>query len=238
MSLLVVCEPIFQYVCRLNRSARKGGQIDPVSVRNSILTIMEEAEKTAGTDPDLMAQYEKVKMPLLFFIDYMIKESALPFADSWDEIAREYGEHAGDEKFYDLLDETLEENNPAANERLSVFYTCLGLGFTGFYTGQPEYLRRKMTEISGRIRQMMDIDETIPLCPEAYEHVDTSDLIEPPAKKLVGIGILMVGMIIVVFIVNITMFLDSKGELGDSLDSIIEHAAAQDAADSAEEQNP
>lgn len=238
MSLLVVCEPIFQYVCRLNRSARKGGQIDPVSVRNSILTIMEEAEKTAGTDPDLMAQYEKVKMPLLFFIDYMIKESALPFADSWDEIAREYGEHAGDEKFYDLLDETLEENNPAANERLSVFYTCLGLGFTGFYTGQPEYLRRKMTEISGRIRLMMDIDETIPLCPEAYEHVDTSDLIEPPAKKLVGIGILMVGMIIVVFIVNITMFLDSKGELGDSLDSIIEHAAAQDAADSAEEQNP
>lgn len=238
MSLLVVCEPIFQYVCRLNRSARKGGQIDPVSVRNSILTIMEEAEKTAGTDPDLMAQYEKVKMPLLFFIDYMIKESALPFADSWDEIAREYGEHAGDEKFYDLLDETLEENNPAANERLSVFYTCLGLGFTGFYTGQPEYLRRKMTEISGRIRQMMDIDETIPLCPEAYEHVDTSDLIEPPAKKLVGIGILMVGMIIVVFIVNITMFLDSKGELGDSLDSIIEHAAAQDAADSAEEKNP
>ena len=238
MSLLVVCEPIFQYVCRLNRSARKGGQIDPVSVRNSILTIMEEAEKTAGTDPDLMAQYEKVKMPLLFFIDYMIKESSLPFADTWEEIAREYGEHAGDEKFYDLLDETLEENNPAANERLSVFYTCLGLGFTGFYTGQPEYLRRKMTEISGRIRQMMDIDETIPLCPEAYENVDTSNLIEPPAKKLVGIGILMVGMIIVVFIVNITMFLQSKGELGDSLDSIIEHAAAQNAADSAEEPNP
>ncbi len=55
MSLLVVCEPVFQYVCRLNRSARKGGQIDPVSVRNSILTILEEADKTAGTDPDLFA---------------------------------------------------------------------------------------------------------------------------------------------------------------------------------------
>ncbi len=177
-------------------------------------------------------------MPLLFFIDYMIKESTLPFADTWEEIAREYGEHAGDEKFYDLLDETLEENTPAANERLSVFYTCLGLGFTGFYTGQPEYLRRKMTEISGRIRQMMDIDETIPLCPEAYEHVDTSDLIEPPAKKLVGIGIIMVGMIIVVFIVNITLFLQSKGELGESLDSIIKQTSASGATDAIEEQNP
>ncbi len=238
MSLLVVCEPVFQYVCRLNRSARKGGQIDPVSVRNSILTILEDADKTASTDPDLLAQFEKVKMPLLFFIDYMIKESTLPFADTWEEIAREYGEHAGDEKFYDLLDETLEENNPAANERLSVYYTCLGLGFTGFYTGQPEYLRRKMTEISGRIRQMLDIDETITLCPEALVHVDTSDLIEPPAKKLVGIGILMVGMIIVVFIVNITLFLQSKSELEEKLDTIITHSSAQGATDALEEQNP
>ena len=238
MSLLVVCEPVFQYVCRLNRSARKGGQIDSVSVRNSVLTILEDAEKTAGTDPDLLAQFEKIKMPLLFFIDYMIKESTLSFADSWDEITREYGEHAGDEKFYDLLDETLEENTPAANERLSVFYTCLGLGFTGFYTGQPEYLRRKMTEISGRIRQMMDIDETIPLCPEAYEHVDTSDLIEPPAKKLVGIGILMVGMILVVFAVIITRFVQSKSDLGKSLDSIIKQSSAQNTTDVVKEQNP
>ena len=29
MTLLELCEPLFQYICRLNRSARKGGQPRP-----------------------------------------------------------------------------------------------------------------------------------------------------------------------------------------------------------------
>lgn len=211
---------MFQYICRLNRSARKGAQIDLMAVRNDILAVLDDMEKSAGSDPDLLSQYEKVKMPMLFFVDFMIKESALSFAREWEEIAREFGEHAGDEKFYDLLDETLQENSPAANERLAIYYTCMGLGFTGFYMGQPEYLRRKMTEMAGRLRHIMDVDDTIRICPEAYENVDTSDLIEPPGKKLVGIGLLLVGMIIVVFIVNITLFTQSRMGLAESLDTI------------------
>lgn len=220
MSLLVVCEPLFQYVCRLNRSARKGAQADLLTLRNDVLAILEDMERTAASDPDLIAQFERVKLPLIFFVDFTIKEGDLEVASQWQEIAHDFGEHAGDEKFYDLLDETLQENSMAANERLAVFYTCVGLGFAGFYTGQPEYLRRKMTEIAGRIRPMMDIDQTVRVCPEAYENVDGSNLIQPPGKKIVGIGLLTLGLIILVLAVQVTLFIQSRTVLNESLNSI------------------
>jgi type VI protein secretion system component VasF len=121
-------------------------------------------------------------------------------------MAYERNELAGDEKFFDLLDETLSDPSQAATERLAVFYTCLGLGFTGWYTGQPEYLRKKQLEISARIRTQMDVDEGARICPEAYENVDTSDLIQPPGLKLAGIAIALVGMVIVVFVANFLLF--------------------------------
>ncbi|MCZ6836333.1 MAG: DotU family type IV/VI secretion system protein, partial [Planctomycetota bacterium] len=191
--------------------------------------LLKDMENTASSDPDLLMQFDKVKMPLIFFTDYMIKESGLSFASEWEEVGRDYGEHAGDEKLYDMLDETLAENTPAANERIAVYYTCLGLGFTGFYTGQPEYLRRKMTEMAGRIRQMIDMDETIRICPEAYENVDTSDLIEPPGTKLTGIALAIVGLILVVFAVNITLFIESYYEMEGSLDTIISNVTSTEA---------
>lgn len=220
MALLVVCEPLFQYVCRLNRSARKGVDLVGSAVRGEIEDLFKEMEANAASDPDLATQFEKVKMPLIFFVDFMIKESQLNFAGEWQDIAGDYGEFAGYERFYDLLDETLGENTPAANERLAVFYTCLGLGFTGFYAGQPEYLRRKASEIAGRVRGMMDIDETIRVCPEAYENVDTTNLIEPPGAKLTGIAIVVIGLILVVFAVNITLFLQSQSKLDNALEKI------------------
>jgi len=222
MALLVVCEPLFEYVCRLNRSARKGVELVGATVRSELEDLFRDMEQNAASDPDLANQLEKVKMPLIFFVDFSIKESQLNFAGEWNDLAADYGEFSGYERFYDLLDQTLTEHTPAANERLAVFYTCLGLGFTGFYTGQPEYLRKKMSEIAGRVRGMMDIDETIRVCPEAYENVDTTDLIEPPGAKLTGIAIVIVGLILVVFAVNITLFVQSQSELEQALDRILE----------------
>ena len=109
-----------------------------------------------------------------------------------------------------------------------VIYECT----IGFYTGQPEYLRRKMTEIAGRIRSLMDVDETIRVCPEAYENVDTSNLISPPGKKIVGIGLLTLCLIVLVLAVQITLFIQSRSDLSTSLESIIgEDAAAVDSSE-------
>jgi hypothetical protein len=137
MTLLELSEPLFQYMCRLNRSGRKGGNYELSQVQAEIKGILGEARgKALGAN--LAEAWDKVELPLMFFCDFMIKESALPWAREWKELAFERHEMAGDEKFFDLLEETLKDKSPNANDRLAVFYTCMGLGFSGWYTGQPE----------------------------------------------------------------------------------------------------
>lgn len=221
MTLLELCDPLFQFVCRLNRSARKGARPDLDQVRDEVKAIFGQMRSTAANAPALVAQYEKIELVLIFFVDFMIKSSALPNAGEWQELAYERKELAGDEKFFDLLDETLADKSDAAGERLAVFYTCIGLGFTGWYTGQPEYLRRKMLECSTRIRAHVDSDHLAKLCPESYEHVNTSNLIEPPGSSLVGIGIALVGLVIVLFVANAYLYNSTSSELIKSLKRIV-----------------
>ena len=135
MTLLELCEPLFQYVCRLNRLARSSNTLEMDQVRNEIKKIFEAMNTEALNNAALTSQFEKIELPLLFFVDFMIKESKLTFAYDWYELGRERNELAGDEKFFDLLDENLADTSDAATERLVIFYTCIGLGFTGVYTG-------------------------------------------------------------------------------------------------------
>ena len=223
MTLLELCEPLFQYICRLNRSARKGGMFEIVQVRTEIKTLFDEMKAKSSADLNLSEQYEKVRLPLIFFVDLMIKDSKLPFANDWEELASEVGELAGDERFFDLLDDTLVDQSRPAAERLAVFYICMGLGFDGIYAGQTEELQKFMLKCSARISNMMDVDENTRICPESYENVDTRNLIEPPNRKLVGIGVALVGLVIVLFIANIFLYQWRSDDLTTSLDNIVAH---------------
>lgn len=220
MTLVELCEPLFQFICRLSRLARKGGHASADEVRAQIKAMLADMRAKASATPGLGAQFDRIELVLIFFADSMIRESALPFARQWRDIAQERNELAGDEKFFDLLEETLADKSEAATERLGVFYTCLGLGFTGWYNGQPEYLRKKMSEILSRMRGRIDADASGRFCPEAYEHVNTSDLIEPPGKSIVGIAIALVGLVVVLFVANIVMYRGSSTRLNEALTTI------------------
>ncbi|MBN1670877.1 MAG: DotU family type IV/VI secretion system protein, partial [Kiritimatiellae bacterium] len=222
MTLADVCEPVFQYVCRLNRMARMGSKADFAVVRGEILALFGQMKSAAG-GANLSAAYEKVELPLMFFVDSMIAESKQEFSDRWNKerLAYERNELAGDEKFYDLLDETLADASEAAAERLVIFYTCIGLGFTGWYAGQPEYLERKMKEIAVRIRKEVKTDDSGMICPQAYQNLDTRDLIEPPGHKLVGIAIALVGLILVLFLTNVILYQQASRDLSSALRTII-----------------
>jgi len=223
MTLLELCEPLFQYVCRLNRLSRTGCTLEMDRVRSDIKILFDQMKTEASTKAELTGQYEKIVLPLLFFVDFMIKESKLAFAYDWYELGRERNELAGDEKFFDLLDENLADPSNAATERLVIFYTCIGLGFTGIYTGQPETVQRLMSKISARISEKMDADEKSYICPEAYENVDDRDFVEPPSTKLVGIGITLIGLIIVWSIAYFCLLYWTLQDVDNSLDTIIEH---------------
>ena len=220
MTLLELCEPLFQYVCRLQRSARMECTVEMDQVRSDITTIFNEMKANALTSPELPNQYEKVELPLIFFVDFMVKESTLNISANWYELGRERNELAGDEKFFDLLDAELLDPSDAATQRLVIFYTCIGLGFTGVYTGQPENIKRLMSKISARVSGMMDADKRSFICPEAYENVDTRDFVEPPSAKLVGIGITLIALIIIWAIAYLCLFKWTANDLTKSLDVI------------------
>ncbi len=223
MTLLELSEPLFQYVCRLNRSVRKGVRPDVAQTRAELKAIFADMKSRSSGNPALANQYDRVRLPLVFFVDFMVRDSGA-VGRSWTDLANE--EHppqlGGDEKFFDLVDEVLKETGEAANERLGVLYTCVGLGFTGWYQGQPEYLRKKMLELSSRMRGTMELDDAAKICPESYEKVNTSDLVQPPGSKLVGIAIAMVGLILIVFAANIAAYLDHRAAIDRSLKNVLE----------------
>ena len=225
MNLLEYTEPLFQYVCILNRAGRKGGNLDYNTVRSKIKVMFEDLRTRATTDPRLNPLYKKVEQPLIFFVDSMICDSKLPFAAKWNQerLAYSFNELAGDEKFFDLFDETLKEQGDDATERLSVYYTCIGLGFTGWYSGQPEYLRKKMLEVAPRIRHMLESDTTVRVCPEAYQNVDSRDLVEPPSSKMIVILIIFLVFMLTTVACNIVLFQQASKQLTDSLTEIIAH---------------
>lgn len=221
MTLLDLCEPLFQYVCRLSRAARKGANPDMAQVRSDIKGLFADMTVRARANPTLEEAYGRIEVVLMFFVDFMIRESRLGFARQWKELAHEVNRPGGDEEFFDELDRTLaEKDSESARQRLSVFYTCMGLGFTGWYTGNTQHLRQKMDEIASRIRHMMDADKASRVCPEAYDHVNTTDLVEPPTRKLVGVGLLIAGLAIAVFVVNFLTYRSSRDTVQSSVERV------------------
>ena len=247
MTLPELTEPLFQYVCRLNRLARKAGvaptgetvffsqgastrgaSLDYTVVRNDIKAILEDMQQKAEKDFRLASQLTKVELPLLFFVDSLISESTLTFAAEWNKnrLAYERNELAGDEKFFDLLDEDMKDSSEEASERLAVFYVCTGLGFTGIYFKQPEFLRKTMLALAPRIRRWLDADETAKICADAYEGVDGRDLTEPPSRKVLLISLIFVCLIVAALASYIWLYHQSTRELNDSFYRILQNDVA------------
>jgi type VI protein secretion system component VasF len=191
-------------------------------VRSEIKKIFEAMKAKASNSVELTSQYdENIELALIFFVDFMIKESKLTFAYDWYELGRERGELSGDEKFFELLQKNLDDSSNTATERLAIFYTCLGLGFTGVHTGQNKIIQKLMAKISARISGMIDADENSYICPEAYENVDDRDFVEPPSTMLIGIGFVTIGLIVVWAITYILLLRNTLGGVDESLKTII-----------------
>jgi type IV/VI secretion system ImpK/VasF family protein len=233
LTLLELCEPLFKKVCLLNRLGRKGGSIstslDAEKLRIEIKGMFADIERRASAGSALAAQWQKVESPMIFFVDSMIAECGLSVSATWNQnrLAYERKELAGDEKFFDLLDDTLNDPSKEATDRLKIFYTCLGLGFTGWYAGQNEYLRGKMLDINQRIREALDTDQNTKICPEAYAGVDTRDLIQRPGLSVGVIAVICLGLCLIVFTVEIYLFRAASLQLTDSVTAIATQEVTQ-----------
>ncbi len=254
MTLLETIEPVFQYVCRLNRVGRKSGSpaatgdtsfitksgaasasasppgtsLDYAVVRSEVKALFEEMQSKSAKDFKLASQVQKIELPMMFFVDSLISESQLSFASQWNQnrLAYEKNELAGDEKFFDLLDEALKDSGEDASERLVVFYSCLGLGFSGIYFKQPELLRKNMLTIAPRIKRSIDVDESARMCPDAYEATDSRDLTEPPGRGVFVISIIFVCLAVAALISYLWLYHSSFNDLNSAFSAITDQNPA------------
>ncbi|MBL9217190.1 MAG: DotU family type IV/VI secretion system protein [Opitutaceae bacterium] len=227
-SLITHCDSLFQAICRYNRIARKGSgaSLDYTQVRTEVEEMFEVLARTARGDIALGEQYRRVELPLIIFVDSMMAGSALPFAQKWSNnpMAFARNERSGDDKFFALLEETLAEKKEGTDERLAIFYICMGLGFTG--GNQPEFLRKKMDECAQRVRAYVDIDESAFITPASYQHTNTANLPLPMAASLVPLLIVLSGLLLVVVAVNVYTFYSASAELTEALNTITAHNPA------------
>jgi type IV/VI secretion system ImpK/VasF family protein len=225
MTPLELCEPLFLKVCELNRMARLGQSQDYLEVRSEIKGLFEDMSQRAGSDGKLAPQFKRLELPLIFFVDSMVASSKLKFADEWHQnrLAKEkYNELAGDDRFFDLLEETINDPSDEASDRLAVFYVCLGLGFVGACLGQPDQLKGYMSKIAPRIRHLVDVDRKSRLCPDAYK-ADTRILTEPPSSRMVLIGIVFVFLVVAVLVVYYAMYAKATDDLDQAIRRIQSH---------------
>jgi type VI secretion system protein ImpK len=221
MTLLQLCDPLFKYICFLNRSARKGAPLEPAQVESEIEAILSDMRSKARSNPGLVDQYEKVEMPLLFFVDNVICSGSHDLANNWNRLAYKRDVVTGDDEFGLMLDNALSEpESVSANERLAVFYTCLGLGFTGGNFEDPTLRQQRMIQIARRIRSMTELEDRARITPQAYSYTLQDNLVPPPVGPVWKIGVALVGLVVVFAVLNGYAYRDAINELNKHVTNV------------------
>lgn len=149
-----ICSPILVCICNYWQYIHTGNHPAKEKFQGDIEFLLADARAKAAKIPALSREYQKVEHSLVFFIDYMVKEGDFPFSRDWEVMARRYNELSGDEKFFDLMEEALNEESPDA---ASLYYLMLGLGFEGVYRNNPEYLEEALKRCGEKIPGALDI---------------------------------------------------------------------------------
>jgi type VI protein secretion system component VasF len=229
MNLLDICEPVFLYVCTLNRAAKldvHNADFEYEKVRSTIEKMLAEMLPKAGADLELQGQVRQIELPLIFFVDSMISSSQLELAGKWNSnrLAFKRNEHAGDQKFFILLNNAmqsfaLKDTSAAAAEQLAVFYVCLGLGFRGIYASKPQQLRQYMDDISRHISPRMDRNWNQEITRDQF--VDRTNLVVPPSQTFIIIAIVFLCLTLATMVTYIWTFREASRSLSSSITTIV-----------------
>jgi type VI protein secretion system component VasF len=125
------------------------------------------------------------------------------------------------------MDETLAEpESVSSNERLAVYYTCLGLGFTGGMMYDPATRRQKMAQMARRVLKVMKEEDRTRITPQAYKYTLQDDLIPPPVGPIWQIVVALILLIGVLVVVNAYMYRAQLAELTRHLTTVQNSAVA------------
>ncbi len=216
--LVELTHPLIRHLLRSCRFARAGAPITAKSLKGELRRIMEQIRTDCENKPALKRDFERIERPLVFFIDYTIKEGGLPFSADWVELARDYNELSGDEKFFDMLSDTLED--PDAKSRLYLFYLMLGYGFDGCHCGEGDFLERKMRLCATRFPTLNPVSAK-----ELFESAGEGGVRMPhPRRMLAFVTFVAVVFAALSLAFNIMRFGSATADYRAALDGCLEAA--------------
>lgn len=216
------CEPIFQYIAMLSRLSRQDKfSVSYEKADADIKNILMQINLSLTGEAEAYRQFQRIRLALLFYIDYMICEMSLSFADTWDinRLAYLEREVTGDYKFFNILDDLLNEYTIDADECLKVLYLCLAFGFYGKYRDQPEKIVMYMQQILVRIPQYAPMENNR-LNFDVQDRIDTRNLMKStfPSTEttfmLVGAGLVaMLCVYVICYYLTISPLLKSFNQI-------------------------
>lgn len=222
MNLLQLCEPSFLYICRVNRIFRNGGKLDVATVKADIADIRESIQAILiqqGTE--LNEQFDSIELALIYFIDSMLVSSGLTEWNACRIAVDEFNRRAGDNEFFDFLNDVESESGEGADAKLAFFYCCIGLGYTGMYEDNIDQLHEIMRRLEPRVRKHMDRDVLSKITPEAYAH--NLEFVATPDNfpRYFGLVLLSMGTVVAILITVVYLYFDAFSGLSKVLTNIV-----------------
>lgn len=166
MSLCQQLEPLLRRVCEYTAFQQSGVFVSYETLLAEVRGLLDDWERRCQGSSQDLDNYLKIRQAVVFFIDYTIKESGFSFSEQYQPLARDFNELSGDDKFFDLLQQSLERDEN--REVLQVFYLLLGLGFDGAFKRDRPRVLTLMNTLKDRLELNFD-PRTQLLCPNLQE---------------------------------------------------------------------
>lgn len=222
MNLETLIAPVLQKVCEYCVFRDSGYETPQEVMLSEIRSELSAISQRCVSQPVLLQQYRKIEKPLIFFIDYTIKEGGFSFSRNYQELARSFNELSGDDKFFDLLENAIKLNDD--REVIRMFYLMMGLGFDGYYKRRPSDIIPVMEEAAAHMDRGPDFNSE-PVTPDVTAGADrerprgTGYFLTRPA----GWILMMSAFLLLSFLVNWAAL---TGSVSGFLDAAEEASAA------------
>lgn len=152
MTLYSLFHPVVVYVTAARVDAAAGKPLDGGAFYSHIMRELETVRKKGSALAELAPAVETACAYTAFYVDYMVHEGPFSFSAQWQDLGRnKYHELAGDEKFFDYMQQFLEDDSPLATDHLRLMHAMVNSGFSGAYQRHAVELESLLRRVSARI---------------------------------------------------------------------------------------
>lgn len=166
--LLNACAPFFLFLTTFRRNARTS-KLDIAALKGALLRELDNVHRICSQDPQLAAQFERLRYALVAVADQVVLTSPWPHRSGWSMQPLEsqvFGTLQGGSQFFRVVDEILDDPRPEAREMSRVLFHCMGLGFQGELRNQRDELDRRRQRLFEKAQLPNELGDS--LTPEAY----------------------------------------------------------------------